>query len=71
MPNLMVTPVMLDSIPWPTVTLGDVLKCVRVAMTGSTTSTGGIYEIMEILGKDETIKRLNDFTEYMQNNMPA
>jgi len=38
--------------------LGKIAQPVRVALTGGTVSPG-IFEVMEILGKDEVIKRLN------------
>jgi len=35
-------------------------QALRVAITFSTVSPGGIFEIMEILGKEEIVKRIND-----------
>jgi len=37
--------------------LGEVAQPVRVALTGSTVSPG-IHEVIEVLGKDKTIQRL-------------
>jgi len=39
---------------------GDVLPKIRVALTGSKSSPGGVFEIMEILGKEESLKRLGN-----------
>jgi glutamyl-tRNA synthetase len=39
--------------------LGQVAQPKRAALTGSTTSPP-IYEVMEILGRDETLARLRD-----------
>ena len=38
--------------------LGKIAQPVRVALTGGTVSPG-IFEVMDILGKDEVLKRLN------------
>lgn len=38
--------------------LGQIAQPVRVALTGGTVSPG-IFEVMDILGKDEVLKRLN------------
>lgn len=40
------------------VKLGDMAQCVRIAVTGKTVSPS-MFEVMEILGKDECMKRLN------------
>ncbi len=42
-----------------TVKLGKVAQPVRVALTGGTASPG-MYDVVQILGKDETLKRLDD-----------
>jgi len=39
--------------------LGDVAQALRAALTGRTTSPG-MFEVMEVLGKDETVKRIKD-----------
>lgn len=39
--------------------LGDAAQPLRAALTGSNTSPG-IFEVIEILGKEETVERLND-----------
>lgn len=44
--------------------LGTIAQPVRVALTGGTMSPG-IFEVMEILGKDEVIKRLKRAGEYI------
>jgi glutamyl-tRNA synthetase len=42
------------------VKLGAVAQPLRAAVTGSTTSPG-IFEVMRILGRDESVERMNDF----------
>jgi glutamyl-tRNA synthetase len=39
--------------------LGKIAQPVRVALTGGTVSPG-IFEVMDILGKDEVLKRLTN-----------
>jgi glutamyl-tRNA synthetase len=39
--------------------LGKIAQPVRVALTGGTASPG-MYDVVQILGKDETLKRLDD-----------
>jgi len=39
---------------------------VRVALCGGTTSPG-IYEVIEVLGKDETIKRIRRAMAFIAN----
>ena len=39
--------------------LGKIAQPVRVALTGGTVSPG-IFEVMDILGKDEVLKRLGN-----------
>ncbi len=39
------------------VKLGAIAQPVRVALTGGTTSPG-IYEVIEIIGREKTLKRL-------------
>ena len=46
--------------------MGQIGPVVRVAMCGVTTSPG-IYEVLEVLGKDETMKRLARAVEYMKH----
>lgn len=38
---------------------GQLLSCLRVALTGLETTPGGSVEVADILGKDESIRRLN------------
>ena len=47
--------------------LGDVAQPVRLAVTGRTVSPG-LFEIMEILGKDRVIKRLENAIKYIKTN---
>jgi len=42
------------------VKLGNVAQPLRVALTGSTTSPG-IFEVMRVLGRDESLARMTDF----------
>jgi glutamyl-tRNA synthetase len=42
--------------------LGQVAQPLRVALTGSTASPG-IFEVMAVLGRDETLARLADAVE--------
>ena len=37
---------------------GQVLCCLRLGITGVAVTPGGAYEIAEILGKEETLKRI-------------
>jgi glutamyl-tRNA synthetase len=39
--------------------LGKIAQPVRVALTGGTASPG-MYDVVQILGKDETLRRLDD-----------
>ena len=39
---------------------GDIIHCIRIALTGSTASPG-IFELMEVLGKETAIKRITKF----------
>jgi glutamyl-tRNA synthetase len=48
------------------VKLGQVGPPVRVALCGTTTSPG-IYEVIEVLGKGETVKRVKRAMEYIAN----
>lgn len=47
---------------------GIVLWPIRTAVSGKQTSPGGAFEIAEILGKDETLKRVNIGIEKLQAN---
>ncbi len=38
---------------------GQLLSCLRVALTGLETTPGGSVEVADILGKEETLRRLN------------
>ena len=44
--------------------LGSIAQPVRVALTGGTVSPG-IFEVMEILGKDVVINRLKNAVDYI------
>lgn len=46
--------------------LGKIAQPVRVALTGKTASPG-IFEIIEVLGKEKTIRRLQDAVRYIEN----
>jgi glutamyl-tRNA synthetase len=46
--------------------LGKVAQPVRVALTGSTTSPG-IYDVVLLLGKDTTLKRLSEMIAFIKN----
>ena len=50
--------------------LGTIAQPVRVALTGGTVSPG-IFEVMEILGKDEVLSRLDKAVEYISARKPA
>ncbi len=41
------------------VKLGTVMWCVRIAVSGMAATPGGATEIIEVIGKDETLKRIN------------
>ena len=45
--------------------LGKLAQPVRVALTGSTTSPG-IYEVILLLGKATTLKRLNEAVSFIE-----
>lgn len=45
--------------------LGKLAQPIRVALTGSTASPG-IYEVIAVLGKERTLKRLNRALEYIE-----
>ena len=45
---------------------GKIAQPVRVALTGKTVSPG-IFEIIEVLGKEKTLSRLNHALEFMKN----
>jgi glutamyl-tRNA synthetase len=49
--------------------LGKLAQPVRVALTGSTVSPG-IYEIIAVLGKERTLRRLNSAIEYIERLDP-
>ena len=46
--------------------LGNIAQPVRVAMTGKTESPG-IFEVLEILGKGKTLKRLDKAIKTIEN----
>jgi len=48
--------------------LGKIAQPVRLALTGSTVSPG-IFEIIEVLGKEETIKRLRAAVAFIDENL--
>lgn len=39
--------------------LGTVMWCIRIAVSGLMATPGGATEIMEVIGKDETLRRIN------------
>jgi glutamyl-tRNA synthetase len=47
---------------------GDVIHPTRLALTGRTVSRG-IFDVMEILGKEECIKRINCAIKYIEGNL--
>ena len=46
--------------------LGKLAQPVRVALTGSTASPG-IYDVILLLGKITTLKRLNEAVDFIEN----
>jgi glutamyl-tRNA synthetase len=46
--------------------LGKIAQPVRVALTGKTTSPG-IFEIIEIIGKEKVISRLNKAIRFIED----
>lgn len=50
--------------------LGKIAHPVRVALTGKTVSPG-IFEVIEVLGKQRTLQRLNDAIQYIQEKHGA
>jgi glutamyl-tRNA synthetase len=50
--------------------LGTIAQPVRVALTGGTVSPG-IFEVMEILGKEEVIRRLDKAIDYISAGKPV
>lgn len=46
--------------------LGDLAQPVRVALTGGTESPG-IFEVLEVMGKEKVLKRLNSAIEYIKS----
>ncbi|MDD4003268.1 MAG: glutamate--tRNA ligase, partial [Clostridia bacterium] len=46
---------------------GQVMWCVRIALTGQEVTPGGSSEMAEILGKERAIKRLNKSIEWLNN----
>ena len=46
---------------------GQVMFAMRVALTGAPVTPGGATELMEILGKDESLNRLNKSLEKLKN----
>ncbi len=49
------------------VKLGKVAQPLRAALTGSTVSPG-IFDVMEVLGRDETLGRIDDIVESAQGS---
>jgi glutamyl-tRNA synthetase len=39
--------------------VGAVMWCVRIAVSGMAATPGGATEIMEVIGKDEALKRID------------
>jgi glutamyl-tRNA synthetase len=50
--------------------LGKIAQPVRVALSGKTVSPG-IFEIIRVLGQDETLARLNRALQYIENHKAA
>jgi len=50
--------------------LGKLAQPVRVAITGSSVSPG-IYEVIDVLGKDRTVKRLRDAIVHMDSRLDS
>ena len=44
--------------------LGEIAQPVRVALSGKTVSPG-IFEVIEVLGKERTLQRLKDAIQYI------
>jgi len=44
---------------------GQVLFCARLALTGKASTPGGAYEIAALLGKEESLRRLNQSLEWL------
>lgn len=57
--------VVRDLIERENVKSGDLIHPIRLALTGQTTGPG-LFEIMDILGKDQTLTRLNKAIEYIR-----
>lgn len=49
--------------------LGEIAQPVRVALTGSTASPG-IFEVVAVLGRERTLRRLNQALEYIEASKP-
>jgi glutamyl-tRNA synthetase len=47
--------------------LGKIAQPARVAITGKTVSPG-IFEMIETLGKEETVRRLRNAVEFIKDN---
>ena len=45
---------------------GAVMWCIRIAVSGLAATPGGATEIMEVIGKDESIKRINSALSLLQ-----
>ena len=58
-----------DVVSKKSVKLGKIAQPVRVALTGGTVSPG-IFEVIETLGKDETITRLNKAIAFIESTPP-
>jgi len=58
-----------DMVSKKSVKLGKIAQPVRVALTGGTVSPG-IFEVIETLGKDETITRLNKAIAFIESTPP-
>ena len=52
------------------ISLGKIAQPVRVAITGSTVSPG-IYEVIDVLGKEMTVKRLEDAIAYIDSRLDS
>ncbi len=46
---------------------GQVLWCVRVALTGKESTAGGVMELADLLGKEESLRRLSFTIDYIKD----
>jgi len=50
----------MEAIPQSGMKNGQILWPLRIAISGKANTPGGAFEIAYLLGKEETMKRLND-----------